>query len=274
MSTTGDGPGLLIVAGRPVLRYRFSRQEAPTADEAVPLAPLEVVVPAVLDQLSGWWLASPDEALTGALRTAGATLVRHAHVYTFPLVGAEAAPVPVRPEPPPGLRIGPIDRPPAELVPLVLAAYPPDHVDHQGGDPAVEEAELRLLLGGELVGPLLAGASAQITSVTSGGGTGGGGTGGGGTGGGGTDEVVAAVIVNRSDGEPPLGGPWVSQVLRRPGPRWAGLGTLVLRHALAALAEAGEASLGLAVTDGNPARHVYERLGFRLVASHRKLAIP
>lgn len=254
-SSFADGPGVLAVHGRPVLRYRFSRQEAPVADDAVPLAPLEVVVPAVFDQLSGWWLTSPDDLLTGALRAAGATVVRHAHVYTFPLAGPEGPPVPARPPLPPGLTIGPIDRTPAELVPLVMAAYPPDHVDHQGDDPAVEEAELDLLLRGELVGPFLAGASVLITSAAGG-------------------EVVAAVIVNQATGEAPLGGPWVSQVLRRPGDGWAGLGALALRHVLAVLADAGEASLGLAVTEGNPARRVYERLGFRHVASHRKLAIP
>ncbi len=250
-----EGPGLLAVDGRPVLSYRFARQEAPAADEAVPLASLEVVVPAVLDQLSSWWLTSPDEALNGALLAAGATVVRHAHCYTFPLVEADGAPVrPDPPELPPGLTIGPITRTPEELVPLVMAAYPADHVDHQGDDPAVEESELRLLLAGELVGPFLPGASAEITD--------------------GDGEVVAAVIVNRAGGEPPLGGPWVSQVLRQPGDRWAGLGALALRHAMAALAAAGETSLGLAVTEGNPARRVYERLGFRLVSSHRKLAIP
>ncbi len=260
MTGSADGPGLLAVDGRPVLRYRFARQEAPAADEAEPLAPLEVVVPAVLDQLSGWWLTSPDEALTGALLAAGAVVVRHSHAYTFPLVASHPpAAWPAGPlELPPGLRIGPIDRSPAQLVPLVLAAYPPDHVDYQGDDPAVEETELDLLLRGELVGPFMAGASAQITTGEDGGG----------------GEVVAAVIVNRADGEAPLGGPWVSQVLRLPGERWAGLGALALRHALAVLAAEGETSLGLAVTDGNPARRVYERLGFRHLASHRKLAIP
>lgn len=261
-SGAAEGPGLLAVDGRPVLRYRFARQEAPAADEAVPLAPLEVVVPAVLDQLSGWWLTSPDEALNGALLAAGAVVVRHAHVYTFPLVGApDGPPVPSPPAPPAGLRIGPIDRSTAQLVPLVLAAYPPGHVDYQGPDPAVEEAELDLLLRGELVGPFLAGASAQITVGDRDDGSGDG-------------EVVAAVIVNRADGDGPLGGPWVSQVLRLPGERWAGLGALTLHHALAALAADGETSLGLAVTDGNPARRVYERLGFRHLSSHRKLAIP
>lgn len=250
-----EGPGLLTVDGRPVLQYRFARQESPAADEAVPLAPLEVVVPAVLDQLSGWWLTSPDEALTGALLAAGAVVVRHAHSYTFPLTGSpDGPPVPVPPEPPDGLAIGPIDRSPAQLLPLVLAAYPPGHVDYQGPDPAVEETELDLLLRGELVGPFLPGASAQVTD--------------------GAGEVAAAVIVNRAGGQVPLGGPWVSQVLRLPGERWAGLGALALRYALAALAADGETSLGLAVTDGNPARRVYERLGFRHLASHRKLAIP
>ncbi len=57
-------------------------------------------------------------------------VVRHAHAYTFALIGAPDGPsVPAPPEPPAGLRLGPISRSPAQLVPLVLAAYPPGHVD-------------------------------------------------------------------------------------------------------------------------------------------------
>lgn len=244
---------LLAVEGTPVLRYRLSPQEEPTADDCESLAPLDLVVPAVLDQLSGWWLSTGDEALLESLLAAGASVVRHAHVYTYPLQEPTTTAPPARPLLAPGLTLDPIDRSPAELAPLVLAAYPPGHVDHLG-DAAVEEEELRALLAGELVGPFLAGASAQITNDA--------------------HQVVAAVIVNRAGGSPPLGGPWVTQVLRHPDPAWAGLGSRLLIHALAALAAEGEPSLGLAVTDGNPARRVYERLGFQHLASRRKLAIP
>ena len=253
-SAEGEGThSLLAVDGRPVLRYRFSPQEEPTADDAEPLAPLTIVVPAVLDQLSGWWLSTGDEALLDALLAAGATVARHAHVYSYPLAGPGAMAPPVGAALAPGLALGPIDRSPAELAPLVLAAYPPGHVDHLG-DATVEEAELGALLGGELVGPFLAGASAQVTNDA--------------------NHVVAAVIVNRAGGSSPLGGPWVTQVLRHPDPAWAGLGSRLLIHALAVLAADGEPSLGLAVTDGNPARRVYQRLGFQHLASRRKLAIP
>jgi len=43
--------------------------------------------------------------------------------------------------------------------------------------------------------------------------------------------VVGAALVNRTDGEPPYGGPWIAQVFREPGAR--GVGGALLRRALA-----------------------------------------
>jgi hypothetical protein len=237
--------------GTAVLAYTLDRQERPTANDALPLAPLEVVVPAVLEQLAGWWLTSSDRALVDALVTAGATSVRHSHLYSRPLspadggLGSTALPF--------GLAWSPIDRSPLELARLVVQANAPGHVDHVATDPAVEVPELTALLSGELVGPYLARASSLILA---------------------DQRVVAAVIVNRSPGEPPQGGPWVSQVFRHPAPTYAGLGARALQRAMAVLAVDSETALSLAVTDGNPAERVYQRLGFNHVASRHKLAIP
>jgi GNAT superfamily N-acetyltransferase len=57
-------------------------------------------------------------------------------------------------------------------------------------------------------------------------------------------------------------GPWVMNVFRAPDPGAPGVGLAMLVRALDVLREDGETSLGLAVTATNPARRVYERLGF------------
>ncbi|MDA3038277.1 MAG: hypothetical protein O3C27_01895 [Actinomycetota bacterium] len=66
----------------------------------------------------------------------------------------------------------------------------------------------------------------------------------------------------------------MSEVFREPGDAFVGTGARVLQRSLYLLAEAGDAGVGLAVTDGNPAKIVYRRLGFERVSSSRKLLIP
>jgi len=83
------------------------------------------------------------------------------------------------------------------------------------------------------------------------------------------DRVVAGVIAIDMDGRP-----WVAEVFRQPGPRHAGLGSLVLRRVLAGAAAAGVAEIGLTVTHGNPALRVYERLGFDLASTTIAILIP
>jgi ribosomal protein S18 acetylase RimI-like enzyme len=51
-------------------------------------------------------------------------------------------------------------------------------------------------------------------------------------------------------------------VFRSPEPPVPGVGRAMLVRSLEVLHEDGESHLGLAVTATNPARHVYERLGF------------
>ena len=89
-----------------------------------------------------------------------------------------------------------------------------------------------------------------------------------------SNPVVAMALINRMTGASPTGGPWVSEICRDPDPRYAGLGASLLRRVMVQLADDGESSLSLVVTEGNPARQLYERLGFRYVKSFRKLSIP
>jgi ribosomal protein S18 acetylase RimI-like enzyme len=89
-----------------------------------------------------------------------------------------------------------------------------------------------------------------------------------------SNPVVALTLINRMPGEAPTGGPWVSEICRDPDQRYAGLGASLLCRVMAQLADGGESSLSLVVTDGNPAQQVYERLGFRYIKSFRKLSIP
>ena len=57
-------------------------------------------------------------------------------------------------------------------------------------------------------------------------------------------------------------GPWVQSVARLPREDARGVGAALLVAAARAVLEAGGDHLGLAVTDSNPARHLYERLGW------------
>jgi GNAT superfamily N-acetyltransferase len=77
--------------------------------------------------------------------------------------------------------------------------------------------------------------------------------------------VVAAVFVTRAEPEAwgwP-GGPWVATVLVVPRWQGRGVGRAVMCRAIARCTAAGEARIGLTVTEGNPAERLYHALGFR-----------
>ena len=82
------------------------------------------------------------------------------------------------------------------------------------------------------------------------------------------------LLVSDRPGEAPDGGPWVVDIGRLPGRAYAGTGRALLQRALALLTAEGAASLSLAVTEGNPARLVYEDLGIAHVYSAQTLALP
>ncbi|QIS10146.1 GNAT family N-acetyltransferase [Nocardia arthritidis] len=198
----------------------------------------------ILRALPGWG-ATTDADLGAALLNAGAHRVRLFHTYTRDLTGM----APIEPELPSGLRPVPASEvAPAALQDAFSAAYPSAHPDHD-----VDGLQtLAALYDGSLMGPLL-----PCSTVAWDG-----------------RRAVAAVLVQDTGGEPPLEGAWISDVFRRPGPDHAGLGALLLRVVLARAASSGIAALGLSVTDGNPARIVYERIGFHHTASWIDLIFP
>ena len=115
-------------------------------------------------------------------------------------------------------------------------AYPPGHPDHR---PEPEEEELEEIMSGRLLGPLLRCSGLAVDP---------------------SGEVQGAILVCDSDGEPPFGGPWLAQIFRHPDA--PGLGSALLRRALAAGTRDGLPAIGLAVTHGNPARERYAAHGF------------
>ncbi|MET8141215.1 GNAT family N-acetyltransferase [Sphaerisporangium sp. NPDC005288] len=234
--------------GRPVLSYvEGTRAGRPYADL------VEVLGPGALDLIlrdMPGWVVSGDEKLGRLLIEAGGRPLRHAHVLSRDLRADPA---------PPGWAetghgvVACEAVPPAEVFPAWRAAYPPGHPDRDHGDDAtVLRRALTPLLSGASYGPLLPCGGLLLHD----------------------QRVVAGVMVGRLRGEPPFGGPWVLDVFRDPRPPFAGLGAVMLRRALALATLHGLAALGLAVTDGNPARRLYERLGFRLISSSITVIVP
>ncbi|RCV51508.1 GNAT family N-acetyltransferase [Marinitenerispora sediminis] len=230
--------------GRPVLRFRRGERSGRPA-----VFDPEVVGPdpvgAILDRLPGWVVVAPV-GLGKRLAARGAAVLRHAHELRRDLAA----------DPPPaawaglgagpGYRLTPCDRPAADLLPAWRAAYPAGHPDHLDGPRGAEE--LAELLAGRLLGPLLPGSGLAVER---------------------TGRVAAALLVHDWEGLA-----WVGQVFRDPAPAHAGLGALLLRRGLARTAADGWPAMGLAVSDGNPARGLYERLGFTLVSSALTVVVP
>ncbi|MGW5261022.1 GNAT family N-acetyltransferase [Microbispora sp. NPDC004025] len=191
----------------------------------------------IMSRLGGWAVSAPVE-LGRQLVERGARLQRHATGMRCDLPISR----PVESAALDGFRLVPCDRAPADIFPAWFAAYPPGHPDHRPRNPekALEE-ELVPLLTGEEIGPLL---PCSVLAVRDGS----------------PGEVVGGVLVNDSER-----GPWIADVFRHPERSPRGLGALMLTATLVRAGADGLPGLGLVVTEGNPARHLYERLGFRVV---------
>ncbi|MFH8473583.1 GNAT family N-acetyltransferase [Streptomyces sp. NPDC018000] len=150
---------------------------------------------------------------------------------------------------PDGLHIAPCNRPAHELFPAWRAAFSPEHPDHfQGSDGEALDTQLAPLLTGEVLGPVMPCSTLAVDE---------------------TDRVVAGVIITDRDGLP-----WIATVFRRPDPHCAGLGSVLLRRMLADAASRGLTEMALVVSDGNRARHLYEKLGFRLTSTSLTVLVP
>jgi GNAT superfamily N-acetyltransferase len=252
--TRRDGRLLRDDDGREIGRFVDASQEGlPTADlfELVEGVTVEEAVPVMLVAFRGRQV-SGDPVIAQALIAAGARAGRHAHVLSRDLVADPAPAEWCDPEPPEGLRLTPLDRPAADLAAAAVAAYPPEHVDNAHLDRPIDHPrELESLVAGRAVGPLLdcSGLAIDLDGA-----------------------VVGAVLVNRDAMPPPYGGPWVTQVFRGAGGR--GAGRVLLQRALGLATRDGLSTLGLAVTDGNPARRLYEDLGFRHLLTSFAVRMP
>ncbi|MGW0658507.1 GNAT family N-acetyltransferase [Streptodolium elevatio] len=221
--------------------------------EPRPGVPLADLAAAVLRALPGWAVCA-QEREGRALAAAGARLQRHAHCYTWDLVARPPEPSWAVPELPPGITLSPaVEHEPADLTAAWIGAYPPGHPDNPGGESFDSaRAQLATLYEGTLIGALMP-ASCVLRHGP---------------------RPVAVCLANDRPGAPPLLGPWVTEVFRDPDRAYAGLGATALRATLARAAADAVRALGLAVTEGNPARATYEKLGFAHSESTMTLLVP
>jgi GNAT superfamily N-acetyltransferase len=219
---------------------------------------LDAAAAAALKDLGGWGLATTDEHLAAALLNRGATLRRHAHVHSRNLrkdpVPSDWADPPVRA----GLRLTPWDRSLEEVAAVTLAAYPADHPDFEPRDGIADVVarDLRPYAVDAALGPLMSASGLVVEGDDQGG------------------RIVAVLLVNDREGEVPDGGPWVTEVARLAGTAYAGTGRALLQRALWRLTAEGEPALSLAVTEGNPARDLYDKLGIRHAYSALTVLLP
>jgi hypothetical protein len=212
--------------GLPIARFVHVERDARTVADLFELeVGVERALPFVLAELRGMRVAGPED-LGRALVAAGGKPHRHSHAYSHDLR--------VLPEIPTEFELTPVDRPASELLPVYLAAFAPGHPDRMEAPAA--GPHLEGIVAGSGLGPLLPGSGLAIVNGA----------------------VVGAILIARmADAPPPFGGPWVIEVFRDPGA--PGAGRALLARALALTT----GSLGLAVTDGNPAERLYVALGFK-----------
>lgn len=250
-----SGPGRTTVRdadGKPLLSYAEGRRGG------LPWADLLVVADGVTAGAAvAWllaerpgWAVSAEPVLGAMLLACGARALRHAHTMERDLLADPPPPGWKDAALPGGVRTEAIGARPAEdLFAAHAAAFGPDHLDRRHSARTAEEQEksLRGLLAGEALGPLLPGSALAVAG----------------------DVVVGAITVNDRGGLP-----WIGTVFRDPDPAWAGLGAALVRRAVAAVAASGRPRTGLAVTDGNPARALYARLGFAVTDTSLTVVLP
>ncbi|MBD0672552.1 GNAT family N-acetyltransferase [Streptomyces sp. CBMA156] len=235
--------------GEPVLRYLLDERDGrPWADLLEVLDESVDAAGFVRAELPGWVVSGPP-GLGQELVAQGARVLRHAHTFRRDLRAdpppADWAGTPLRE----GLRAVPCDRAPEEIYEAWRAAFPVGHVDHYPGEDAQVMAErLVPLLEGKVIGPVLPSSLLAVDAE---------------------DRVVAGLILTDRDGRP-----WIGDVYRHPERGYRGLGTDLLRRAIGDAAVRGLADVTLVVSEGNPARRVYEALGFVLQDTSLTVVVP
>ena len=80
-----------------------------------------------------------------------------------------------------------------------------------------------------------------------------------------SDRIVGLILVNETAASgTSVARPFVTDICVDPAEAGHGLGTALLAASAGRVADLGWSTLTLAVTVGNPAQRVYERLGFRV----------
>ena len=238
MDEPSHGPQHVKVDGTAALCWEWPQASGPSLlwlrprDPSAPLTPAAVV--ALARTRPGQVVATEDLDVSAAMADAGLPLVRHVHAMNAdPAVVVRAS---VRDD----LRMAPqTDATLEQLAEIRISAFAPGHPDHMP-----ESREQRIeAYARELADPsnpvLAASRSAWLG-----------------------DELVGTCLVVDSRHFPGFVGPWVQSVARRPGEDARGVGAALLVASAQAVLDDGGDHLGLAVTDSNPARLLYERLGW------------
>jgi len=125
------------------------------------------------------------------------------------------------------------------LAQLEQAAFPADHVDHKSCHLAelVQVSNARLH---DFERPLMSESSLAFDR----------------------DRPVASVLVQSVRRVNEMEGPWVTSLARDPDVEYIGVGAALLTSVLRQLGRQGHRMVYVSVTEGNPARSIYERLGF------------
>ncbi|MBO0682949.1 MAG: GNAT family N-acetyltransferase [Candidatus Dormibacteraeota bacterium] len=167
------------------------------------------------------------------------------------LKGAEAPPAGwLHTAVPEGVRLRGLSGEMAALERLERGCHQPGHVDRERSLRMIEEGELRRLAAGALLGPLVETASGQAEDSSG-------------------QLLGACIVVWWASPGFWERAPWVADVCVDASWQGRGVGTALLRRAVAACARLGASRIGLSVTEGNPARSLYERLGFTQFGSGR-----
>ncbi|MGQ0845954.1 MAG: GNAT family N-acetyltransferase [Sporichthyaceae bacterium] len=239
--------------GVAVLSYcRAEFNHGPWADRAEPMAANAAAV--AMARLPGWRVSCSEE-FGAELLAAGAQPDRHARTMVRDLRAAPPPPEWLRAPAPEGIRIFPgIVRSIAEVFVLSEAAFGPEHPDRLNSHGPAERRRDLLgdLLGGKFFGPPAPGSASAL----------------------GADNALVGLIAmfRLLDAGAPLA--WIGTVFRDPSVEAPGLGEAMIRRALGSSAAAGLRRMGLAVTVGNPAQALYERLGFVVVETKLSVRIP
>jgi GNAT superfamily N-acetyltransferase len=148
-----------------------------------------------------------------------------------------------------GVSVEALESDPKAIAVAASAATPPDHADHEIWLGVDRTRYWKQLLAGEgSCGAVMPEPSRVLRSPD-----------------GAIVGVVVVAAMRVSEWWP--GGPWIPEIFVVPDFQGRGLGGLLLAHAMGACVDAGHQRLGLTVTQGNPAQHLYERFGFRTFRS-------